>query len=162
MPKTLKKKKALFRCVLTLLVTTWIACGDAPEEYAGQAEIKQDLSRLHAAKESGDEVVIMEVSKRLLASTQTIGAVRITPLIFRAEVLARRGEIEAVNALFDQQFPYVSKSNGGCGQAVFISLKADVWKETGRMDLAVADYNTAIEKCPALDNAYSKIGRAHV
>jgi len=143
------------------LLTALVACGEAPEEYAEQAEIRRDLSRLHDAKERGDEATLMAVSERLLASKQTIGTVRITPLIYRAEVLARHGKIEEVNALFDRQFPFVSKSTGGCGQAVFISMKAEVWQNAGRMDLAVADYNAAIEKCPRLDNAYSKLSCIH-
>jgi tetratricopeptide (TPR) repeat protein len=143
------------------LLTALVACGEAPEEYAEPAEIREDLNRLYDAKERGDEATLMEVSKRLLASKQTIGTVRITPLIYRAEVLARRGKIEEVNVLFDQQFPFVSKSTGGCGQAVFISMKADVWQAAGRMDLAVAEYHTAIDKCPSLDNAYSKLSRIH-
>ncbi|MBI5550903.1 MAG: hypothetical protein HY911_05290 [Desulfobacterales bacterium] len=154
-------KKPFFRCLMALLLTTLLACGGAPEDYAGRDAIREDLNRLYAAKESGDEGTIMEVSKRLLASKQTIGVVRITPLIYRAEVLARRGKIDEVNTLFDQQFPFVAKSTGGCGQAVFISMKAEVWQEAGRMDLAVADYNAAIEKCPSLDNAYSKLSRLH-
>ena len=101
-----------------------------------------------ALQARGDEVTIFEVSGRLLASKRTIGAVRITPLLYRAEILARRGQIEEVNALFDQQFPFVAKSTGGCGQAVFLSLKADVWKEIGRIDLAVMDYTTAIDVNP--------------
>jgi tetratricopeptide (TPR) repeat protein len=154
-------KRTFLRCLLMLMVMTWVSCGDAPEEYAGQAEIQEDLNRLYDAKARGDEVTIMEVSNRLLASQQTFGAVRITPLLYRAEVLARRGKIEDVNALFDQQFPFVSKSTGGCGQAVFISMKAEVWQEVGRLDLAIADYNVAIEKCPSLDNAYSQLSRIH-
>jgi tetratricopeptide (TPR) repeat protein len=154
-------QKPFFGCLVVLLLTTWLACGAAPEDYAGRDAIRDDLNRLYAAKESGDEVTIMAVSNRLLASKQTIGTVRLTPLIYRAQVLARRGKIEEVNTLFDQQFPFVSKSTGACGQAFFITLKADVWQESGHMDLAVADYNSAIEKCPNLDNAYSKLSRIH-
>lgn len=150
-------KKPFFRYLFALLLTTWVACGNAPEDYAGQAEIREDLNRLYEAKNRGDEATILAVSERLLASKQTIGAVRITPLIYRAEILARHGKIEEVNALFDQQFPFVMKSTGGCGHAVLISMKAEVWQTVDRLDLAVADYNAAIEKCPDLDNAYSKL-----
>jgi tetratricopeptide (TPR) repeat protein len=154
-------KKLLFGSLLTLLLTTWVACGDTPKDYAGQAEIRKDLNSLNQAKESGDEAAVMAVTQRLLASKQITGAVRITPLIYRAEVLARRGNIDEVNALFEQQFPLVAKSTGGCGQAVFISMKADVWQAAGRLDLAVTDYNVAIEKCPSLDNAYSALSLIH-
>ena len=154
-------KKLFLRCFVALLLTTWLGCGDTPEDYAGLTEIREELNRLYKAKESGDEATVMEVSRRLLASKQTIGAARITPLIYKAEVLTRRGKIEEVNALFEQQFPFVAKSSGGCGQAAFLSMKAEVFQEAGRIDLAVADYIAAIEKCPSLDNGYSKLSLIH-
>ncbi len=132
-------KKPLFRCFFAPFLTTWVACGNRLDDYAGQGQIQEDLHRLYKAKESGDEGTIMKESERLLASKQTVGAIRITPPIYRAEVFARRGNIQEVNALFDRQFPFVAKRTGGCGQAVWTSIKGEVWQATGGMELAVAD-----------------------
>ncbi|MDA8141574.1 MAG: hypothetical protein M0036_23270 [Desulfobacteraceae bacterium] len=154
-------KQLFFRFLLIILVAALTACGDTPKDYAGRAEIQQDLDRLFKAKENGDEATMLEVSQRLLSSKQTIGAARIMPLLYRAEVLARHGKTEEVNALFDKQFAFVMKSSGSCSQSAFISMKAEVWQEAGRLDLAVTDYNSAIEKCPQMDNAYSKLSLLH-
>ncbi|MBI5895212.1 MAG: hypothetical protein HZB24_04095 [Desulfobacterales bacterium] len=145
------KTKAVF--IIILLLSAGIASAD----YANRDEIKSDLNALYQAKEKGDNDAIMTVSKRILASNKTAGVTRIPALLCSADVLAKQNRIEAVNDLFDRQIKFVMKSSGNCSVAVFTAMKADFWKDTGHYDLAIDDYQLAIDKCPNTDNAYSKL-----
>lgn len=141
--------------VVICLAMVCVACPGS--DYADRDELKEDLNRLYIAKQKQDEETIVDISNKILKSKKTLGTVRLPALIYLAEVKAGRGKIAEVKRLFDNQFKSVMKSTGACSLAAFVTIRGDVWRDTGHDDLAVTDYRLAIEKCPKIDNAYSKL-----
>jgi len=149
--------KAIISLVLIALLTACSAEPKEHKEYANRDQILADLKRLNEARNNGDRKTGIKIAERLLSSPQTPGPARLTPLFYTAEIQAKEGNIDGVEQLFKSQFTHIMKSRGECSQSVYNSMKADIWKKAGLLDLAIRDYQSAIDLCPTMNNGYSKL-----